>query len=138
MTAFLKITRKQDKSVPKILENFDEIKPLEKDRLGISPAAALQICTLMKEKDQSIQGLRVSIKGGGCSGLSIHYDWYTQLSANDKVFEEYGAKVVIDKKSLLFLGGSTLHCKSYLTAKEFFLVNNPNAKQCSCGQSFSI
>lgn len=138
MTTLLKIKRKQTADEKPSKEENLNIKPLDSNLIGITQEAALQINQLLKEKPSDIKGLRIGIKGGGCSGLTIFYDWFSEIGPKDFVFEEHNAKIVIDKKSLQFLGGSTLHCKTYLTAKEFFLVNNPNEKQCSCGKSFSL
>lgn len=108
-----------------------DIKPLSKDVLGITDEAAVKI---LENKDL----LRVSLRGGGCSGLSIHYEFVTSSRPEDQLFEHKGAKVCIDKKSLSMLGGATLHVSDELGVKHFILVNNPAAKQCSCGRSFSL
>jgi iron-sulfur cluster assembly accessory protein len=135
--ALLKIKQKGERST-KVPKTIDEagIEPLSKEKLGISNAAALRIKEILPENGET--RLRVSIRGGGCSGLSIHYEISDALHHNDVVFEKDNATVVIDKKSLSILGGATLHCRDYLGSKEFMLVNNPAEKQCSCGKSFSL
>lgn len=136
--ALLKINRKGERAAPENDVEAAQIVPLSSDVLGVSNAASERIIELIKQKEQPDLYLRVAIRGGGCSGLSIHYEFVDALRSNDKIFEHNGAKVVVDQKSLSILGGATLHCKNYLGSKEFYLLNNPAAKQCSCGQSFSL
>lgn len=137
--ALLKIKRKKERNTG-IAATDDNAKlvPLAKGELGISDAAASRIAELMREKGNSDLYFRVAIRGGGCSGLSIHYEFCDQSRPNDVVFTKNDARLVIDQKSLSILGGATLHCSDYLGSKEFKLVNNPAEKQCSCGQSFSL
>ncbi len=134
----LKITRKGErKSVP-LDAVAQSIEPLSKDKLGISDQAAARIALLLKERQQENYFLRVAIKGGGCSGFSIHYDFCESARDADEIFSHEQAKICIDKKSLSILGGATLHFREHLGVGEFMLLNNPAAKQCSCGQSFSL
>jgi iron-sulfur cluster assembly protein len=82
--------------------------------------------------------VRVGVKGGGCSGLMYDLDFDDQLKDGDKIFEDNGVKVVVDKKSLLYLLGTTLDFSGGLNGKGFQFVN-PNANRtCGCGESFSI
>ncbi len=137
MGGLLKIGRKGEKKTDES-DDDSTIKPLAPDQLGISDEAAAHIKALLKEKSDTILVLRVAIRGGGCSGLSIHYEFTDQKRDADLRFYNDDIEVIIDKKSLSVLGGATLHCRDYLGSKSFILVNNPNAKQCSCGQSFSL
>src|SRR5580704_13693086 len=104
--------------------------------LAISDQAALFIKKLMNDHLKPF--LRISIRGGGCSGLTINYELSDKERLDDSFFENDQAKIAIDKKSLSILGGATVHCREYLGIKELFLANNPAEKQCSCGQSFSL
>lgn len=82
--------------------------------------------------------IRVGVKGGGCSGLMYELDFDTEVKADDKVFEDNGVKVVVDKKSYLYLVGTELDYSGGLNGKGFVFVN-PNANRtCGCGESFSI
>lgn len=132
----LKIGRKSDrphnKAVPEIEYNF---LPLASDVIGISDDAVSRIRDMIEMPNSY---LRIALRGGGCSGFSIHYEFTEQRREQDHVFSNQEINVVIDPKSLSFLGGATLHCRDYLGSKEFILVNNPNAKLCSCGKSFSL
>ena len=82
-------------------------------------------------------GLRVGIKGGGCSGLSYIFAWERESRFGDEVFEgPEGSKLFVDKKSYLFLKGTMLDYDTDLMTTGF-VFNNPNAKQtCGCGSSF--
>jgi iron-sulfur cluster assembly protein len=81
--------------------------------------------------------LRMGVKGGGCSGLSYSLEFDTEIGPHDKEFEIDGIKVVVDKKSYLYLNGTTLdYVQQGLTGGFTFV--NPNAKSsCGCGTSFS-
>ncbi|MBN8878776.1 MAG: iron-sulfur cluster assembly accessory protein [Chitinophagaceae bacterium] len=82
--------------------------------------------------------LRVSVVGGGCSGLSYKLDFDNQQKPTDQVFENNGVKVVTDLKSLLYLVNTTLEFSEGLNGKGFYF-NNPNASRtCGCGESFSV
>ena len=82
--------------------------------------------------------LRVSVVGGGCSGLSYKLDFDNQLKPTDQVFEDNGVRVVTDLKSFLYLVNTTLDFSEGLNGKGFYF-NNPNAtRTCGCGESFSV
>jgi iron-sulfur cluster assembly protein len=132
----LKIKRKDEpKRTTPLEENIPQLAP---DQLGITDVAASYIEELLRNKNSPGFFLRVALRGGGCSGLSIHYEFTDNKQEKDVLFSKHSAKVIIDKKSLSILGGASLHCRDYLGSKSFILVNNPAAKQCSCGQSFSL
>jgi iron-sulfur cluster assembly protein len=105
--------------------------------IQISDTAAQKIRTLMAKQGIHDGGLRVGVKGGGCSGLSYTFAWEKQARAGDEVFEgPEGAKLFVDRKSLLFLNGTVLDYDTNLISKGF-VFNNPNAKaSCGCGSSF--
>jgi iron-sulfur cluster assembly protein len=82
--------------------------------------------------------LRVSVVGGGCSGLSYKMDFDNQSKPNDQVFEDKGIKVVTDLKSFLYLVNTTLDFTDGLNGKGFHF-SNPNAsRSCACGESFAV
>ena len=105
--------------------------------IEISEGAALKIKSLMAKQGIAEGGLRVGVKGGGCSGLSYTFAWEKEARLGDEVFEgPAGAKIFVDKKSYLFLKGTVLDYDTALLSKGF-VFNNPNAKQtCGCGSSF--
>ncbi len=82
--------------------------------------------------------LRVSVKGGGCSGLSYNLDFDNEEKKGDQFFEDKGIKIALDMKSFLYLAGSELDFSDGLNGKGFNFIN-PNANRtCSCGDSFSV
>ena len=104
--------------------------------IHISEGAARKIHSLMAKQGISEGGLRVGVKGGGCSGLSYTFAWEKEPRLGDEVFKEHGATIFVDKKSLLFLKGTTLDYDTALLTQGF-VFHNPNAKQsCGCGSSF--
>lgn len=105
--------------------------------IQISDMAARKIRSLMAKQGLTEGGLRVGVKGGGCSGLSYTFSWERESRMGDEVFEgPEGSKIFVDKKSYLFLKGTMLDYDTELMTKGF-VFNNPNAKQtCGCGSSF--
>ena len=106
----------------------------------ISDKAKEKVQHLMEEG--AYQGkdyfLRVSVVGGGCSGLSYKMDFDNVTKPSDQVFEDNGVKVVTDLKSFLYLVNTTLEFSEGLNGKGFYF-NNPNAsRSCACGESFAV
>jgi iron-sulfur cluster assembly protein len=105
--------------------------------IDITENASRQIRKMMAKQGIADGGLRVGVKGGGCSGLSYTFAWEREPRFGDDVFEgPEGAKIFVDKKSLLYLNGTILDYDTSLLTKGF-VFNNPNAKSnCGCGSSF--
>ena len=83
-------------------------------------------------------GLRVGVKGGGCSGMSYTLGFDATSKDNDRIYETQGVKVFVDPKSLFYLMGVTLDFSDGLNGRGF-TFNNPNAtKTCGCGSSFGV
>ncbi len=90
------------------------------------------------ENDPSQYFLRVSVIGGGCSGLSYKMDFDNMEKPGDQVFEDKGIKIVTDLKSFLYVVNTTLEFSDGLNGKGFYF-NNPNAaRTCACGESFAV
>lgn len=82
--------------------------------------------------------IRVGVKSGGCSGLEYVLKFDDNKTETDQVFEDNGIKIIIDKKSILYLAGTVLEFSGGLNGKGF-VFNNPNANRtCGCGESFSL
>ncbi len=108
--------------------------------ISITEKAKEQLIVLMQgEKVDTHTGfVRVGVEGGGCSGLTYQLKFDTELKENDKVFEDKGLKLVVDKKSFLYLIGTELDFSDGLNGKGF-QFHNPNASRtCGCGESFSV
>lgn len=105
---------------------------------GITAEAAARIQKLRDERQTPEAGLRVAVRGGGCSGLTYAIEWAEAPRERDKLFERDGVRVFVDPKSYLYLMGSELAYEESLMASGFRL-QNPNVKTaCGCGESFSI
>ena len=103
----------------------------------LSESALDEVKRLMKAQGITEGGLRLGIKGGGCSGLSYTINFDDKIGPYDTVYEIDGIKVIVDAKSAVYLQGSRLEFQKDLLAWAFKFVN-PNAeKTCGCGESFS-
>lgn len=108
--------------------------------IKVSESASKKIVNMMKDDgfDVAQDYVRVGVKSGGCSGLSYDLTFDNQISENDKVFEDNNIKIVVEKKSFLYLAGTILEFSGGLNGKGF-VFNNPNANRtCGCGESFSL
>lgn len=108
--------------------------------IKVSETARQKVVTLMAEEgfDASTDYVRVGVKSGGCSGLSYELKFDRTTEDTDKVFEDNAVRIVVDKKSFLYLVGTVLEYSGGLNGKGF-VFNNPNAQRtCGCGESFSL
>jgi iron-sulfur cluster assembly protein len=104
----------------------------------LADSAVKRLRTLTEQSGKPTSGLRLSIKGGGCSGLSYVMDWVEAPKEKDKVFARDGGQVYIDPKSFLYLMGAELSFEESFMQSGFKL-SNPQAKSsCGCGESFTI
>src|SRR5882672_3782789 len=107
-------------------------------QIVVSDKAAEKLCELMvaEKKDPTVYGLRLGVQGGGCSGMTYFMDFDT-VRADDKVFANKGARVLVDPKSILYVSGSILEYSEGLMGSGF-QIKNPNVKSsCGCGSSFN-
>ncbi len=112
---------------------------LVENDIKVSERAAKEIKQLMEENSiDSSFGLRLSVKGGGCSGLTYKLGFDDKINEIDTVIESHGVKLIVDAKSLFYLMGCELDYSGGLNGKGF-IFNNPNAKKtCGCGESFGV
>jgi len=92
----------------------------------------------LKEGHGEDYNIRVSVKGGGCSGLMYDLGFDNQTNESDQIFEDKGIKLFVDKKSLLYLLGTTLDYTDGLNGKGFQFINPNASRTCGCGESFSV
>lgn len=105
--------------------------------IEVTVKAAEQIKELMRKQNIGEGGLRIGVRGGGCSGLMYNIDVESQERPGDKVFETSGVKIFCDLKSYLYLDDTVLDYSDGLMGKGF-VFKNPNAtRSCGCGLSFS-
>ncbi len=103
----------------------------------VSEAALTEIKRLMNVQGLTEVGLRLGVKGGGCSGLSYTVNFDEKIGPHDNVYEIEGVKVIVDAKSAIYLQDTQLDFQKDLMGGNFKFVN-PNAqKTCGCGESFS-
>ena len=108
--------------------------------IKVSDTAKSKLAQLMSEDGFDVQShyVRVGVKSGGCSGLSYDLKFDKETQDNDKLFEDNDVRIIVDKKSFLYLVGTTLEYSGGLNGKGF-VFNNPNAQRtCGCGESFSL
>ena len=108
--------------------------------IKVANSAKDKVSSLMKDEgyDPINDYVRVGVKSGGCSGLSYDLKFDHNYNGEDKVYKDNNIKIIVDKKSLLYLVGTTLEYFGGLNGKGF-VFNNPNAQRtCGCGESFSL
>ena len=106
--------------------------------VALSEAAAKQVRELKRAQNlPDTVFLRMGVKGGGCSGMSYALEFDTEIGPHDREFELDGIKVVVDKKSYLYLNGTTLDYVQQGRTGGFTFVNPSAKSSCGCGSSFS-
>ena len=110
-----------------------------KSEITITDKARNEILRIMKSNNiPDNYGLRVGVKGGGCSGLTYTLNFDENIKDGDTIVESENVKLFVDGKSLFYLMGTELDFSDGLNGKGF-LFNNPNAtKTCGCGESFGV
>jgi iron-sulfur cluster assembly protein len=107
--------------------------------ITVSENAKQHALELMKAENKPEGSfIRVGVEGGGCSGLSYMLEFDNSMREGDQAFEDKGIKIVVDRKSFLYLVGTELEYSGGLNGKGF-IFKNPNASRtCGCGESFSV
>jgi len=106
--------------------------------ITISDSAKNRLLCLIEDGKEKKEFVRVGVESGGCSGLSYKLEFDNQKSIDDELIEDNEIKLLINKKSFLYLVGTTLEFSDGLNGKGF-VFNNPNASRtCGCGESFSL
>jgi len=106
--------------------------------ITVSESAKKRLLDLLNNESEKNSFVRVGVESGGCSGLSYKLDFDNTKLVEDEVIENNGITLLINKKSVLYLIGTTLEFSDGLNGKGF-VFNNPNANRtCGCGESFSL
>lgn len=106
--------------------------------INISNPARDRLLHLLDKDKQGCSFVRVGVESGGCSGLSYNLDFDKTKNEDDELIDNNGIKLLVNKKSFLYLVGTTLEFSDGLNGKGF-VFNNPNASRtCGCGESFSL
>ncbi|MBI3314065.1 MAG: iron-sulfur cluster assembly accessory protein [Candidatus Omnitrophica bacterium] len=105
--------------------------------IQLTSAAIAEVRRMVEKQTDSGVGLRMLVRGGGCSGLSYDLN-FDKRKEKDHEFDFEGLKVYVDPKSYLYLDGTTLDYSDTLKDKGFKFVNPNASKTCGCGESFSV
>ncbi|MBN1633409.1 MAG: iron-sulfur cluster assembly accessory protein [Ignavibacteria bacterium] len=118
--------------------NNTEFIPGVSEGVSLTPKAIKEVKIIMTDNNiPDTYGLRIGVKGGGCSGLTYSLGFDAESKSTDTILEIEGINVFIDMKSSLYLSGTQIDYSDGLEGKGF-IFNNPNAKRtCGCGSSFS-
>lgn len=107
--------------------------------IKVKDSAREKIQELLQAEGKSNDSfIRVGVKGGGCSGLMYNLEFDSEMQDDDKLFEDNDVRVVVDKKSVLYLAGTELEFSGGLNGKGFNFINPNASRTCGCGESFSI
>jgi iron-sulfur cluster assembly protein len=114
-------------------------RPVVNDEISLTEKAAVQVRKLKRESNiPDGHALRLSVKGGGCSGLSYVLGFDEKAGEKDRVFDVHGVKVFVDVKSLFYISGTVLDFSDGLNGKGFVFNNPQAARTCGCGSSFGV
>ena len=127
-------TLKRNSEMMKTIETTEIISKI----VALTPAAVSQVRYLLQKKGNPALGLRLGVKGGGCSGLSYVMNLEDNPTEKDHTYEVEGVRVFVDKKSATFLEGVTLDYSTRNLLEGGWVWSNPNAARgCGCGTSFT-
>jgi iron-sulfur cluster assembly protein len=105
----------------------------------VTEQAKTKILELRETEGRSSDNhIRVGVVGGGCSGLMYNLEFDSESLPNDMTFEDKGIRIVVDKKSILYLAGTVLDFSDGLNGKGFQFVNPNASRTCGCGESFAV
>ena len=111
---------------------------ISKKEIEITENAAQEIAKQRAKRNTPESMIRIGVRGGGCTGFTYVFEWADQVRPTDKVFSAYGVSIVVDPKSLVYLGGMQLDFVRGMMGHGF-KFNNPNAKgACGCGESVNF
>ena len=106
--------------------------------IKLSDNAASRIKEIMSSAETNALGVRVSVKSGGCAGMSYVMEYAKEIKPNEEIIEDKGVKVFIDPKAIMYLLGTEMDYKKE-DFSSTFVFNNPNeTERCGCGESFKV
>ena len=106
--------------------------------IKLSDNAALRIKEIMSSAEKDTVGLRVSVKTGGCAGMSYVLEYSKDINPNDEIIEDKGVKVYIDSAAVMYLLGTEMDYKKEKFSSQFVFKNPNETERCGCGESFKI
>ena len=105
--------------------------------IKLSDNAALRIKEIMSNAEKDSLGVRVSVKTGGCAGMSYIMEYAKDVKPNEEIIEDKGVKVLIDPKAIMYLLGTEMDYKKEKFSSQFIFKNPNETERCGCGESFS-
>ena len=106
--------------------------------IKLSDNAALRIKEILSTAKKDSIGVRVSVKSGGCAGMSYVMEYSKEVNPNDEIIEDKGVKVLIDPKAIMYLLGPEMDYKKEEFSSSFVFKNPNETERCGCGESFKI
>ena len=106
--------------------------------IKLSNNAASRIKEIMANAEKDSIGVRVSVKSGGCAGMSYVMEYTKELNPNDEVIEDKGVKVFVDSAAIMYLLGTEMDYKEEKFSSQFVFKNPNETERCGCGESFKI
>ena len=104
--------------------------------IKLSDNAASRIKEIMSKAEKNSLGVRVSVKAGGCAGMSYIMEYAKEIKPNEEIIEEKGVKVFIDPKAIIYLLGTEMDYKEDKFSSKFVFKNPNETERCGCGESF--
>ena len=106
--------------------------------IKLSDNAASRIKEIMTNAEKDSLGVRVSVKSGGCAGMSYVMEYSKEINPNDEIIEDKGVKVFIDSAAVMYLLGTEMDYKIEKFSSQFIFKNPNETERCGCGESFKI
>lgn len=130
----------QPQATPPVASDPTKVESTKKElSISVTEKAAQAIRKQIDKRGTPDASLRVGIRGGGCSGFSYVIEFHDgPPKAKDRVFDQFGVRVVVDPKSLIYLNGTTLDWEQTLMRQGFKFVNPNEKSSCGCGHSFTV
>ena len=106
--------------------------------IKLSDNAASRIKEIMSSAEKNAIGVRVSVKSGGCAGMSYVMEYSKEINPNDEVIEDKGVKVFVDPGAIMYLLGTEMDYKKEQFSSSFTFKNPNETERCGCGESFKV
>ena len=104
--------------------------------IKLSDNAAIRIKEIMANAEKGSIGVRVSVKAGGCAGMSYVMEYTNEQNPNDEIIEDKGVKVFVDSAAIMYLLGTEMDYKREKFSSQFIFKNPNETERCGCGESF--
>ena len=114
------------------------VKSIMNPIIKLSDNAALRIKEIMSNAEKNAIGVRVSVKSGGCAGMSYVMEYSREVNPNDELIEDKGVKVLIDPKAIMYLLGTEMDYKKEKFSSQFVFKSPNETERCGCGESFKV